>query len=37
MKNAIEVYLFFYRTYRDPVIGLGVIRSFFKAIRKVFL
>jgi len=35
MKNAIEVYLFFYRTYR--MLQLGVIRSFFKAVRKVFL
>jgi hypothetical protein len=35
MKNAIEVYLFFYRTYRE--LGLGVIRSMYKSIRKAML
>jgi hypothetical protein len=35
MKKPIEVYLFFYRTYR--MFGFGVIRSFYRAIKKVIL
>lgn len=35
MKNAIEVYLYFYRFYR--FYEIGVIRSAYRAIKKVIL